>query len=55
MAGPNLPEPSTWAMLLLGFAGLAFMGIAARASPCKRGIPIAIGKAAFAATPERLE
>jgi PEP-CTERM motif len=21
-----IPEPSTWAMMLLGFAGLAFMG-----------------------------
>jgi PEP-CTERM motif len=23
-AGPTVPEPSTWAMLLIGFAGLAF-------------------------------
>jgi hypothetical protein len=25
-----VPEPSTWAMMLLGFAGLAFAGLRAR-------------------------
>ena len=24
--GPTVPEPSTWAMMLLGFAGLGFVG-----------------------------
>jgi hypothetical protein len=23
---PGVPEPSTWAMMLLGFAGLGFLG-----------------------------
>jgi len=27
---PTVPEPSTWAMLMLGFAGLAFMGYRGR-------------------------
>jgi PEP-CTERM motif len=30
---PNVPEPSTWAMMLLGFAGLAFCGYRARVRP----------------------
>jgi PEP-CTERM motif len=29
-AAPTVPEPSTWAMMLLGFAGLGFMGYRAR-------------------------
>jgi hypothetical protein len=27
---PGVPEPSTWAMLLLGFAGLGFAGYRTR-------------------------
>ncbi len=27
---PNVPEPSTWAMMLLGFAGLGYAGLRAR-------------------------
>jgi PEP-CTERM motif len=27
---PTVPEPSTWAMLLLGFAGLGFAGYRSR-------------------------
>jgi hypothetical protein len=30
MVGGSVPEPSTWAMMLLGFAGLAFAGLRAR-------------------------
>ena len=30
VAGPNVPEASTWAMMLLGFAGLGFAGYRAR-------------------------
>jgi hypothetical protein len=30
--GPAAPESSTWAMMLLGFAGLCFAGYRARAS-----------------------
>jgi hypothetical protein len=26
IAGPSVPESSTWAMLLLGFAGLGYAG-----------------------------
>jgi hypothetical protein len=26
VTGPSVPEPSTWAMLLLGFTGLGFVG-----------------------------
>ena len=29
-SAPAVPEPSTWAMILLGFAGLAFAGRKAR-------------------------
>jgi len=29
---PTVPEPSTWAMMLLGFAGLGFAGARARAA-----------------------
>ena len=29
----NIPEPSTWAMMLVGFAGLAFAGYRARLDP----------------------
>jgi hypothetical protein len=29
-SGPSVPEPSTWAMMLVGFAGLAFAGRRAR-------------------------
>jgi hypothetical protein len=25
-SGPAVPEPSTWAMTILGFAGLGFIG-----------------------------
>ena len=28
-----VPEPSTWAIMLVGFAGLAFAGYRARADP----------------------
>jgi hypothetical protein len=28
-----VPEPSTWAMLLLGFAGIGFMGYRRRSKP----------------------
>ena len=30
IAGPAVPEPSTWAMMLLGFAGLGYMGFRQR-------------------------
>ena len=36
-ATPTIPEPSTWAMMLLGFAGLAFVGYRGT----RRGAPIA--------------
>lgn len=29
-SGPTIPEPSTWTMMVLGFAALAFMGYRAR-------------------------
>jgi probable HAF family extracellular repeat protein len=32
-ARPAIPEPSTWAMVLIGFAGLAFAGYRARVGP----------------------
>jgi PEP-CTERM motif len=37
LVGVAVPEPSTWAMMLLGFAGLAFAGYhqAKRASPAR--------------------
>jgi hypothetical protein len=31
--GGAVPEPSTWAMMLLGFAGLAFAGVKGRPKP----------------------
>jgi PEP-CTERM motif len=41
--GPAVPEPSTWAMLLLGFAGIGFMAYRRKSKPalmaaqaCKR-------------------
>jgi uncharacterized membrane protein len=30
LADPSVPEPSTWAMMLLGFAALGFMGLRSR-------------------------
>lgn len=30
---PTVPEPSTWAMMLLGFAGLGFAGYVRREGP----------------------
>ena len=35
----GVPEPSTWAMMLLGFAGL---GLAAYLRSAKRGGPVAV-------------
>jgi unsaturated chondroitin disaccharide hydrolase len=35
--GPTVPEPSTWAMMLLGFAGLGFAGI--RRARADRALP----------------
>ena len=32
----NIPEPSTWAMILIGFAGLAFAGYRARGEDLKK-------------------
>lgn len=37
VATPSVPEPSTWAMLILGFAGLGFVGY--RFSPKRRPFP----------------
>jgi hypothetical protein len=45
-----IPEPSTWAMMLVGFVGLAFAGYRARVRPAvvkKRGAADENGKAAI--------
>ena len=34
-----VPEPSTWAMMLLGFAGLGYAGIAAQEGAMLRSLP----------------
>ena len=33
LALPSVPEPSTWAMLLLGFAGIGFMAYRRKSKP----------------------
>jgi hypothetical protein len=43
----NAPEPSTWAMMLLGFAGLAFVGYRARVRTCERMVTDESGTAAI--------
>jgi hypothetical protein len=30
---PAVPEPSTWAMMILGFAGVGFMGFRRKSKP----------------------
>jgi hypothetical protein len=42
-----VPEPSTWAMMLIGFAGLAFVGYRARVRTCERMVTDESGTAAI--------
>ncbi|MBV8105578.1 MAG: PEPxxWA-CTERM sorting domain-containing protein [Hyphomicrobiales bacterium] len=38
VVGSNVPEPATWAMMLLGFAGLGFAGYRARKQTAALGV-----------------
>jgi PEP-CTERM motif len=42
--GSTVPEPSTWAMMLIGFAGLGFMGYQKRRAPPDRVQRLANGR-----------
>jgi PEP-CTERM motif len=42
--GTTVPEPSTWAMMLIGFAGLGFMGYQKRRAPPDRVQRLANGR-----------
>jgi PEP-CTERM motif len=40
---PAVPEPSTWAMLLIGFAGIGFMAYRRKSKPALMAAPVELG------------